>query len=262
MRSIFVVFCVALALASSKLIAATVDLSSPEKTIKAFFLALQDGDSGRLRKTFLNPECNSAFASIRMSLEELSERLSEKNLDELKISVKIEEKDDLLVAVHDLRPDLGYLLEVDKLILLQTRAINRDDAVWQIYPTRIGLSRDSEYERKVVAPVTKAKHDLRALASGLSLYRLDNFKFPSTDQGLAALVEYPNKEPWPNNWKQGGYLDHLPKDPWGRVYLYESNKALNEFRVYSLGADGKPGGYCLDADISSDRNEELGFPNL
>ena len=101
------------------------------------------------------------------------------------------------------------------------------------------------------ARVSKARHDINALESALDVYRLDNFNYPSTDQGLDALVTKPTTSPEPPNWKQGGYIKRLKKDPWGNDYLYLSPGEHGEIDIYSLGADGAPGGDGINADIGS-----------
>lgn len=101
------------------------------------------------------------------------------------------------------------------------------------------------------ARVAKVKQDIRALESALNLYRLDNFVYPSTEQGLESLVELPTVEPEPRNWKAGGYIDRLPKDPWGGDYLYLSPGESGEIDIYSLGTDGQPDGEGLAADIGN-----------
>lgn len=100
------------------------------------------------------------------------------------------------------------------------------------------------------AKVTKVHSDLQAIESGLTLYRLDNFRYPTTEQGLRALVEKPS-DPNVRNWKAGGYLKRLNKDPWGNDYQYASPGQRGEFDVYSLGADGQVGGEGADADIGN-----------
>jgi general secretion pathway protein G len=99
------------------------------------------------------------------------------------------------------------------------------------------------------ARVVAAKADLAAITQALKLYRLDNTMYPSTEQGLAALVQRPTTQPAPLNWKQGGYLDRVPKDPWGREYLFLNPGVRGEIDVFSLGADGQPGGEGTNADI-------------
>jgi general secretion pathway protein G len=100
------------------------------------------------------------------------------------------------------------------------------------------------------ARVAKAKNDIRALESALDIYRLDNYVYPTTDQGLEALVTMPTISPEPPNWKQGGYIKKLSKDPWGNEYLY-LNDGSGDIEIYSLGADAAPGGEGPGADISS-----------
>ncbi len=98
------------------------------------------------------------------------------------------------------------------------------------------------------ARVAKAKHDIQALESALDVYRLDNFAYPSTDEGLEALINKPAGAP---NWKAGGYIKKLNNDPWGNSYLYLSPGQHGEIDIYSLGADGAPGGEGPKADIGS-----------
>jgi len=101
------------------------------------------------------------------------------------------------------------------------------------------------------ARVVKAKQDVQALKNALDLYKLDNFSYPSTDQGLQALVQKPSGSPEARNWKQGGYLDRLPKDPWGGDYQYLNPGIHGEVDIFSLGADGRPGGEGINADIGN-----------
>ena len=101
------------------------------------------------------------------------------------------------------------------------------------------------------ARVAKARQDIRAVESALKLYRLDNFQYPTTEQGLAALVDKPTTQPEPRNWKSGGYLDRIPTDPWGNVYHYRNPGEHGEIDVYTLGRDGRPGGEESDADIGN-----------
>ena len=101
------------------------------------------------------------------------------------------------------------------------------------------------------ARIIAAKQDVAALMQALKLYRLDNITYPTTDQGLQALVVKPASAPVPPNWKSGGYLDRLPKDPWGHDYQYLSPGVRGEIDVFSLGADGAPGGEGNDADVGS-----------
>jgi len=101
------------------------------------------------------------------------------------------------------------------------------------------------------ARITAARQDVATLAQALRLYKLDNFAYPTTDQGLQALVVKPAAAPIPLNWKTGGYLERLPKDPWGRDYRYLNPGRHGEIDVFSLGADGEPGGEGIDADIGN-----------
>ena len=99
------------------------------------------------------------------------------------------------------------------------------------------------------ARVTAAKHDIGTLNQALKLYRLDIGRYPTTEQGLNALVTRPSAEPVPQNWKTGGYLDSLPNDPWGHPYQYVNPGTKGEIDIYSYGADRKPGGTGADADV-------------
>ncbi len=101
------------------------------------------------------------------------------------------------------------------------------------------------------AKIVAAKSDIAGLAQALKLYRLDNGRYPSSEQGLQALVVKPSTEPLPQNWKTNGYLDKLPKDPWGHDYKYQQPGVHGEIDVFSQGADGAPGGEALDADIGN-----------
>jgi general secretion pathway protein G len=96
-----------------------------------------------------------------------------------------------------------------------------------------------------------AKADVAAIVQSLKLYRLDNGFYPTTDQGLVALVQKPASNPVPGNWKQGGYLERLPKDPWGSDYQYLNPGVKGEIDVFSLGADRARGGEGSGADIGN-----------
>ena len=100
------------------------------------------------------------------------------------------------------------------------------------------------------ASISKARADFTALQTALKLYRIDNYTYPSTEQGLEALVTRPSIAPVPRNWKESGYLDSLSKDPWGNEYQYLSPGEGHEYDIYSLGADGVSGGEGLGADLS------------
>lgn len=101
------------------------------------------------------------------------------------------------------------------------------------------------------ARIVAARQDIAAIRQALNLYRLDNQRYPTTEQGLQALVEKPATSPIPANWKAGGYLERLPKDPWGAPYQYLNPGLRGEVDIYSLGADGATGGAGNDADIGS-----------
>ena len=104
------------------------------------------------------------------------------------------------------------------------------------------------------ARVQKVAADFKAIETTLKIYRLDNYNFPSSEQGLEALVVKPAIDPIPGNWKKGGYLPNLPLDPWGRAYLYLSPAEYNvngDYDLLSLGADGVSGGEDQNADIGN-----------
>ena len=105
-------------------------------------------------------------------------------------------------------------------------------------------------ERPGEARVTRAKQDIQGIVTALSLYKLDNFVYPSTEQGLDALVTKPSGQPEAPNWK-GPYLDRVAKDPWGRPYQYAHPGQHGDIDISSYGADGKPGGDGEAADIGN-----------
>jgi len=99
------------------------------------------------------------------------------------------------------------------------------------------------------ARVVKARQDIRAFESALDIYRLDNFRYPTTDQGLQALVTRPTDA---KNWRAEGYVKQLMKDPWGNEYQYVAPGTRGgAFDLYSLGRDGAPGGEDVDTDIGN-----------
>lgn len=106
-------------------------------------------------------------------------------------------------------------------------------------------------DRPDQARAARAQSDIAAVTSALNLYRLDNFRYPTTEQGLAALVTAPTTEPKAPNWAAGGYMDRLPVDPWGTPYQYLLPGVHGEFDVFTYGADANPGGSGVDADIGS-----------
>jgi general secretion pathway protein G len=104
-------------------------------------------------------------------------------------------------------------------------------------------------DRADEARVTAARTDVNRLMQALKLYKLDNQRYPTTEQGLQALVARPTQSPVPPNWKP--YLEKLPNDPWGRPYQYANPGVRGEIDIYSLGADGAVGGEGKDAEIGS-----------
>jgi general secretion pathway protein G len=104
-------------------------------------------------------------------------------------------------------------------------------------------------ERAEEAKVTAARTDVSQLMQALKLYKLDNGRYPTAEQGLDALVHKPSSGPIPPNWKP--YMDKLPSDPWGHPYQYINPGVKGEIDVFSYGADGAPGGEDKNADIGS-----------
>jgi general secretion pathway protein G len=100
------------------------------------------------------------------------------------------------------------------------------------------------------AQITKAKAEIANIDNAMKFYRLDNFTYPSSEQGVEALVTKP-ADPNIKNWKAGGYLERVPQDPWGNPYLYLNPGNQGEIDIYTLGRDGSPGGEGVDADIGN-----------
>jgi len=100
------------------------------------------------------------------------------------------------------------------------------------------------------AQLARVQQDLRGIENALNFYRLDNFIYPTSEQGLQALVTKPN-DPNIRNWKKGGYLDRMPKDPWGKEYQYLNPGQNGEIDLYTYGRDGRPGGEDIDADFGN-----------
>ena len=101
------------------------------------------------------------------------------------------------------------------------------------------------------ARVAKAKQDIQSLEAALSMYYLDNSKYPTSEQGLTALVQQPT-DPSIKHWRPGGYLERISKDPWGNPYLYTFPGTHGKaYDLYTLGADGQPGGDGINADIGN-----------
>ena len=101
------------------------------------------------------------------------------------------------------------------------------------------------------ARVMAARQDIASIMQALRLYKLDTQQYPSTEQGLQALIARPTGNPVPENWKNGGYLERLPDDPWGTPYRFLNPGLYGEIDVFSLGADGENGGEENGADIGS-----------
>ena len=101
------------------------------------------------------------------------------------------------------------------------------------------------------ARVAKAKQDIQSIETALTMYKLDNFSYPTGEEGLKALVQKPD-DPNVQNWRQGGYLEHLPNDPWNHPYQYQvPSQHGGDYDLFSLGADGQPGGDGDNADIGN-----------
>lgn len=106
-------------------------------------------------------------------------------------------------------------------------------------------------DRPDQARAARAQSDIAAVSSAVALYRLDNFRYPTTEQGLEALVTRPTSDPVPANWATSGYMDRLPVDPWGQPYQYLSPGVHGDFDVFTYGADGVSGGTGANADVGS-----------
>lgn len=106
-------------------------------------------------------------------------------------------------------------------------------------------------DRPDQARIARVQSDIAVLENALKLYKLDNNRFPTTEQGLRALIEKPSRDPVPLNWATNGYVDRLPNDPWGNPYQFLSPGVKGEIDLFSYGADGTTGGDGLDADIGN-----------
>lgn len=113
----------------------------------------------------------------------------------------------------------------------------------------VGIVAPNVIGRADEARIQKVHADFKSIQTALKMYRIDNFSYPSTEQGLEALVTRPTLAPVPRNWKQGGYLETLPVDPWGNPYVYLSPGEAHDFDIYTRGADGITGGEGNNADI-------------
>jgi general secretion pathway protein G len=102
---------------------------------------------------------------------------------------------------------------------------------------------------------TQARVQMETFKTALKLYKLDNGSYPSTEQGLQALVKPPEVGKLPRKWREGGYIDKIPKDPWGNEYVYLSPGMYGDFDIMSYGDDNEPGGEGKDADVNSWESE-------
>ncbi|WP_152461434.1 type II secretion system major pseudopilin GspG [Roseivivax sp. THAF30] len=148
-------------------------------------------------------------------------------------------------AVRARHPESGVTL-IEMMVVLVIIAV----VAAMIVPNVVG--------RPDEARATVAETDLRSIESALELYRLDNRVYPTTAQGLAALVERPSAPPVPETFPAEGYLDTMPEDPWGNAYVYRSPGQSGAFDLISLGADGRPGGDAVNADIGRGARQEAG----
>jgi general secretion pathway protein G len=141
---------------------------------------------------------------------------------------------------NEKRSDRGFTL-IEILIVIVILGI----LVWQIAPRIMGKPEEA---RRV-----KAQMDIATLETALKLYKLDNGRYPSSEQGLQALVEAPTVGVLPRKWREGGYLEKakVPNDPWGNEYVYISPGLHGDFDIMSYGADGQPGGEGDDEDINN-----------
>lgn len=139
-------------------------------------------------------------------------------------------------SIRELKSNKGFTL-IEVMVVVVILSILAAYVVPKI------LSRPGE------ARISKAKNDIKAIGSALELYRLDNFQYPTTDQGLSALTQKPDADPVPKNWKSGGYLDKDPVDPWGTPYQYLSPGERGDYDLFTLGRDNRDGGEGEDADI-------------
>nr|WP_223275013.1 type II secretion system major pseudopilin GspG [Tateyamaria sp. syn59] len=106
-------------------------------------------------------------------------------------------------------------------------------------------------DRPDQARAARAQSDIATIVSAIELYRLDNLRYPTTQQGIEALVTRPTTDPVPTNWSTGGYIDRLPIDPWGQPYQYLYPGVHGDFDVFTYGADGAVGGSGADGDVGS-----------
>ncbi|MBH9718917.1 type II secretion system major pseudopilin GspG [Burkholderia contaminans] len=131
------------------------------------------------------------------------------------------------------------------------RAEEQQKAAMALVAGVAAMAANPDAMRQEAARRIAARQDIGVFLQALKLYRLDNGRYPSQEQGLTALVQKPTIDPVPNNWKDGGYIERLPNDPWGNSYKYLNPGAHGEIDVFSYGADGKEGGEGNDGDIGS-----------
>lgn len=138
------------------------------------------------------------------------------------------------------RNDQGFTL-IEIMIVIVILGI----LVWQIAPRIMGKPEEAKR--------LKAQMDIATLETALKLYRLDNGAYPSTEQGLEALVEAPSVGVLPKKWREGGYLEkgRVPKDPWDGEYVYLSPGLHGDYDISSYGADGQPGGEGNNQDVNN-----------
>ncbi|MBU9547505.1 type II secretion system major pseudopilin GspG [Burkholderia multivorans] len=131
------------------------------------------------------------------------------------------------------------------------RAEEQQKAAMALIAGVAAIAANSDSVRQDEARRIAARQDIGIFMQALKLYRLDNGRYPSQEQGLAALVRKPTVDPIPTNWKDGGYIERLPNDPFGNSYKYLNPGVHGEIDVFSYGADGKEGGEGNDVDIGS-----------
>ena len=149
----------------------------------------------------------------------------------------------MTIRINSLQQKLNHLRRGFTLVELMVVVVIMGVLAALVVPRLMGRTDD--------ARVLAAKQDIGTLVQALKLYRLDNQRYPSTDQGLQALITKPTVAPIPPNWKTGGYIDRLKLDPWGLAYQYQMPGTRGEVDVFSYGADGVPGGVDMNADIGS-----------
>jgi len=148
----------------------------------------------------------------------------------------------LFPLINDVRPHRPQVARGFTLIEIMVVVVIMGIMAALIVPKLMGRADD--------ARITAAKADISTLMSELKLYKLDNQRYPTTEQGLQALITKPTSGPSANGWKTGGYTEKLPKDPWGNPYQYLAPGLHGEVDVFSYGPDGPPGGTSSGADTT------------